>query len=178
VTIDVLLDGEGSFATVGEAFPAIDSDERWWLPFNCVLVRHGDNTLLIDTGIGPAPRAFVPESEARLLEELARHDVTPDDVDLVVHTHLHVDHVGWDGAFPNARYVVHEQDWDFFMSNESLAERPHLREKVLPLKDVLFGARRDAGDAGRKPAAVAGSHARPHVRASRLDACPRRRRRA
>jgi glyoxylase-like metal-dependent hydrolase (beta-lactamase superfamily II) len=136
VTIDVLVDGEGSFATVGEAFPAIDSDEPWWLPFNCVLVRDGANTLLIDTGIGPLPRAFVPESEARLLEELARHDVAPDDVDLVVHTHLHVDHVGWDGAFSNARYIVHEQDWDFFMGDESLAERPHLREKVLPLTNV------------------------------------------
>jgi glyoxylase-like metal-dependent hydrolase (beta-lactamase superfamily II) len=136
VTIDVLVDGEGSFAKVGEVFPAIDSDERWWLPFNCVLVRDAGLTLLIDTGIGPSPRSFVPESEARLLDELARHDVSPDGVDLVVHTHLHVDHVGWDGAFPNARYVVHEQDWDFFMSDESLAERPHLREKVQPLTNL------------------------------------------
>lgn len=136
MTIDVLVDGEGSFATVREAFPAVDVDGRWWLPFNCVLVRDADHTLLIDTGIGPPPREFVPESEARLLEELVRRGVRPEDVDIVVHTHLHVDHVGWDGAFPNARYVVHEQDWDFFMSEDSLAERPHLRQKVQPLTDV------------------------------------------
>ena len=53
-----------------------------------------------------------------------------------MHTHLHVDHVGWDGSFPNARYVVHEDDWAFFMSAESLAARAHLREKVQPLANV------------------------------------------
>ena len=134
--VDILCDCEGSFATVGEAFPSADSDEPWWLPFNCVLVRTDDTTLLIDTGVGPQPCMFLPEPEANLLEELARHDVMPEDVDVVVHTHLHVDHVGWDGSFPNARYVVHEDDWSFFMSDASLAERPHLRAKVQPLERV------------------------------------------
>jgi glyoxylase-like metal-dependent hydrolase (beta-lactamase superfamily II) len=136
VTIDVLVDCEGSFATVHEVFPAVESDEPWSLPFNCVLVGDGGTTLLIDTGVGPRPRTFVPEPEAQLLDELARRGVAPEDVDLIVHTHLHVDHVGWDGAFPNARYVVHEDDWAFFMSEASLAERPHLREKVRPLTNV------------------------------------------
>ena len=136
MTIDVLLDAEGGFATLGEAFPSVDSAEPWILPFNCVLARTGDATVLVDTGIGPKPRAFVPEPEGRLLDELARHGVAPADVDVVVHTHLHVDHVGWDGAFPNARYVVHEDDWTFFMSAESLAQRAHLREKVQPLANV------------------------------------------
>jgi glyoxylase-like metal-dependent hydrolase (beta-lactamase superfamily II) len=136
MTADVLLDCEGSFATVGDVFPAIDSGERWWLPVNCVLVRTGDATVLIDTGIGPKPRAFLPDLDAHLLDELGRHGVAPADVDVVVHTHLHVDHVGWDGAFPNARYVVHDEDWAYFMSDASLAERPHLREKVRPLTNV------------------------------------------
>jgi glyoxylase-like metal-dependent hydrolase (beta-lactamase superfamily II) len=136
VNVTILCDAEGSFATVGEAFPSVDSDERWWLPFNCVLVRTDDATVLVDTGLGPSPRAFLPEPEARLLEQLAHHDVMPEDIDVVVHTHLHVDHVGWDGAFPNARYLVHEDDWNFFMSAESVAERPHLRTKVQPLEQV------------------------------------------
>jgi glyoxylase-like metal-dependent hydrolase (beta-lactamase superfamily II) len=136
VKIDVLVDGEGTFATVGEAFPAVDSDEQWWLPFNCALVRADDAAVLIDTGLGPQPRAFVPDADAKLLDELARISVAPGDIDVVVHTHLHVDHVGWDGSFPNARYVVHEDDWDFFMSEESLDQRPHLRTKVQPLANV------------------------------------------
>jgi glyoxylase-like metal-dependent hydrolase (beta-lactamase superfamily II) len=136
VTAEVLVDCEGSFATVGEAFPAVQSDDRWWLPINCVLLRAGELTVLIDTGVGPMPRAFLPDADARLLDELAARGVTPAEIDVVVHTHLHVDHVGWDGAFPNARYVVHEDDWAFFMSDESLSERAHLREKVLPLQAV------------------------------------------
>jgi glyoxylase-like metal-dependent hydrolase (beta-lactamase superfamily II) len=127
VKVDVLVDCEGSFATVGEVFPAVDSDERWWLPVNCVLVRTDSETVLIDTGLGPQPRTFLPELDTRLIDELARHDVAPTDVDVVVHTHMHVDHVGWDGSFPNARYVVHEGDWAFFMTDEQLAERPHLQ---------------------------------------------------
>ena len=134
--IDTIVDGEGTFARVSEAFPAVASDEPWWLPFNVVLVRDAALTMLVDTGLGPAPRAFVPEAEARLLGELERLGVAAPDVDLVVHTHLHVDHVGWDGSFPNARYVVHERDWEFFMSKESVAARPHLREKVQPLTNV------------------------------------------
>ncbi len=114
----------------------MDSDERWVLPINCVLVRNAGTTLLIDTGVGPKPRAFIPEPDARLLDGLGRYGVAPADVDLVVHTHLHVDHVGWDGFFPNARYIVHEDDWAFFMNDESLAQRSHLREKVLPLANV------------------------------------------
>jgi glyoxylase-like metal-dependent hydrolase (beta-lactamase superfamily II) len=136
VKIDTLVDVEGSFATVSEAFPALDFDEPWWLPFNVVLARDGDTTILVDTGVGPKPREFLPGPEARLLDELQALGVAPEDVDLVVHTHLHVDHVGWDGFFSNARYVVHERDWQFFMSEDSLAERPHLREKVLPLANV------------------------------------------
>ena len=96
---------------------------------NCVLLRSDETTVLVDIGAGPKPRVFLPDGEAWLLDELE-----PEEVDVVVHTHLHVDHVGWDGAFPNARYVVHEADWAYFMSEESLAERPHLREKVLPLE--------------------------------------------
>jgi glyoxylase-like metal-dependent hydrolase (beta-lactamase superfamily II) len=137
---DVLVDCEGSFATVRQAFPAIDDDEPWWLPVNVALLRTDDATLLVDTGAGPKPRAFFPDADARLLDELERLAVAPTDVDIVVHTHLHIDHMGWDGAFPNARYVVHEDDWNFFMSEPSLAERPHLREKVLPLENVQLVA--------------------------------------
>lgn len=132
----VLADCEGTFATLREAFPAIGSDVPWWIPVNCALLRSDEATVLVDTGVGPQPRAFLSHLDTVLPEELARVGVKPEDVDIVVHTHLHVDHVGWTGSFPNARYVVHEDDWAYFMSEESLAERPHLREKLLPLEQV------------------------------------------
>ena len=134
--VSILVDAEGSFATIAEAFPALSSDEEWRLPVNAVLIRGAGATLLVDTGLGPEPRAFMPDAGARLLADLARAGVSPDEVDLVVHTHLHVDHVGWDGYFPNARYTVSGAEWSYFMSEDSLAERPHLRDRVEPLRDA------------------------------------------
>lgn len=130
MSAQVLADCEGTFATLRDAFPAIHSDMDWWIPVNCALLREGDTVVLVDTGVGSQPRTFLPDLQTTLLEQLH-----PEDVDVVVHTHLHVDHVGWTGVFPNARYVVHEDDWSYFMSEPSLDERPHLREKVLPLAE-------------------------------------------
>jgi glyoxylase-like metal-dependent hydrolase (beta-lactamase superfamily II) len=132
--VSILVDAEGSFATVAQAFPALTSNEPWHLPVNAVVVRAPDATVLVDTGVGPEPRSFMSGAGARLLDELARLGARPEDVDVVVHTHLHVDHVGWDGHFPNARYVVHHDDWSLFMTSESLRRRPHLEEKLVPLE--------------------------------------------
>jgi glyoxylase-like metal-dependent hydrolase (beta-lactamase superfamily II) len=125
-----LFDGEGSFATVAEAFPAFaDRTEPWVLPIHCVLIRSPDGVVLVDTGLGPRPRQFLPDVESQLLQQ-----IEPENVDLVVHTHLHVDHVGWDGVFPRARYVVHREDWSFFMVPWQLRERPHLH-RLEPLQE-------------------------------------------
>jgi glyoxylase-like metal-dependent hydrolase (beta-lactamase superfamily II) len=136
VTPHVLTDCEGTFATLRQAFPQIASDADWWVPVQAALLRTGDTTILVDTGAGPKPRAFLPDGEARLLDDLAAHGVAPQDVDIVVNTHLHIDHVGWNGSFPNARYVVHEADWTFFTSAASLLERPHLHEKVVTVGNI------------------------------------------
>ncbi len=95
--------------------------------FQTWLLRSGGATILIDTGIGndkdrPAVAAW---DHLRLdyLGNLARAGVRPEDVDLVVNTHLHVDHVGWntrlvDGAwvptFPNATYLMPKADFEFW----------------------------------------------------------------
>jgi glyoxylase-like metal-dependent hydrolase (beta-lactamase superfamily II) len=125
-----LLDGEGSFATVEEVFPALEGrSEPWELPIQAVLIRSPDGVVLVDTGLGPQPREFMPEIESTLL-----HQLEPESVDLVVHTHLHVDHVGWDGVFPRARYVVHRDDWAFFMAPWQVRVRPHLH-RLEPLQE-------------------------------------------
>jgi glyoxylase-like metal-dependent hydrolase (beta-lactamase superfamily II) len=125
--VAILVDGEGSFATIGDAFPALSSGEEWRLPVNAVLVRGAGPTVLIDTGLGPKPRAFMPDAGARFLAELARAGVSPVEVDLVVHTHLHVDHVGWDGSFPNARYAVSAAP--IRISNTSASTTPSCRRR-------------------------------------------------
>lgn len=69
------------------------------------LVRTGSHVLLVDLGLGPG---------GALLDNLAEQGVAPADVDVVVFTHLHRDHVGWTGAFPNAKYLVDQREWDYW----------------------------------------------------------------
>src|SRR5262249_42448966 len=112
----VLVDGEGTLATLHQAFPAIHSDADWWVPVNCGLLRTADANVLVDAGAGPKPRAFFPDGDARLLDEL-----DPEEVDAVVLTHLHIDHVGWTGAFPNARPAPGHTPGHMIMRAEGIA---------------------------------------------------------
>jgi glyoxylase-like metal-dependent hydrolase (beta-lactamase superfamily II) len=101
-------------------------------------VRSQGKTILCDTGIGPGPIAFLGGQKGRLLDDMRSKGVQPDDVDIVVHTHLHADHVGWNlgpnGApnFPKAKYYAPEADWAFF--NKALQANPQMGQ-VVPLKD-------------------------------------------
>lgn len=111
----------------------------------CYLVRAGGQLILVDTGIGPRKRAGFPAGH--LDEELAEAGVAPSDITAVVHTHLHIDHVGWNTFenaaghaevfFPNARFVIQQAEWDYWMTPEMLAEPRNaaLRECVEPLRD-------------------------------------------
>jgi len=99
-----LRDTEASFGTMREAF-GVDSDEPWVLPFHAYLVRGARLTAIVDTGVGPLPREFLPDAEGHLPGRLAAAGVRPEEVELVVLTHLHVDHVGWNTLFGRARIV-------------------------------------------------------------------------
>jgi len=99
------------------------------------LLRSEGRTILVDTGVGnhkDRPYASVwSRLDTRFLENLAAAGVQPGDVDLVINTHLHTDHVGWntrlDGrtwvpTFPNATYLMPQRDFDFW---NPLNDRPH-----------------------------------------------------
>lgn len=131
-----------------EPYREILTDEAFaLLNFRAFLVRADGRTILIDTGWGPkhAPPGAVA-TPARLLEEMAEVGATIDDVDLVVFTHLHADHVGWnldygdseentpEPRFANARYLVPALDWAHYNRVEQM--HPNIREQALPLGDL------------------------------------------
>lgn len=83
------------------------------------LINHGGKLTLIDTGCGAAA---APEG-GWLLDELGRLGVGPGDIDTVLVTHLHADHIGGffdqtgEAIFPNAELVIHEAELDFWLAS-------------------------------------------------------------
>jgi glyoxylase-like metal-dependent hydrolase (beta-lactamase superfamily II) len=127
-----LLDATGSFATMREAF-GVDDDAPWELPFHAYLLRGDGWTALVDTGAGPpGEEPFLPERQG-----LLRDALDPGEIDAVLLTHMHVDHVGWnmlDGEpfFPHARYVGHRADFEHF--TRARPDRPYVRDQLVGLE--------------------------------------------
>ena len=109
------------------------------------LVRSDGHTILVDTGLGPEPAFAREHACGELLSDLEEKGVGVDEIDMVVMTHLHRDHVGWNllphqgshkPTFPRARYWISAGDWEFFGRPENLDQFPTTRECVLPLESL------------------------------------------
>jgi len=115
------------------------------------VVRTPRHTILIDTGVGnDKARTGAPAWNMRkgtYLDDLAAVGVTPEQVDFVVCTHLHVDHVGWntrwqDGrwipTFPNARYVIAGAEYEFwkYESDAGKEESGCIADSVVPIVEA------------------------------------------
>jgi glyoxylase-like metal-dependent hydrolase (beta-lactamase superfamily II) len=163
VQVTAHCDVTGDFpAPLAEAFPhvpaaawapwrprhpgAFAGTDRWRLRDWCFVVRARDRVVLVDTGVGGpgAPGASWIGTPGRLPDELAAAGIEPDEIDLVVLTHLHLDHVGWnlawDGGrprplFPRARYLVQRADWDLFASRPEEV-RVAFDRCVAPLREL------------------------------------------
>ena len=109
------------------------------------------------------------------LENLAAAGVTPEVVDFVFCTHLHVDHVGWntrlrDGrwvpTFPNARYLFGRREWEYWeerFQDPEAEEHLHYQDSILP---VISAEQADFVDDGFELDEVmrARAESRPHAR--------------
>ncbi|GAC1435777.1 MAG: MBL fold metallo-hydrolase [Terriglobales bacterium] len=121
------LDGGAFFGVIPKVLweqrVAVDEKNRVPTGLNSVVVRTGDKTVLIETGIGnklPEKMAKIYGQPAKLLDELGVAGISPEDIDIVINTHLHFDHCGWNTirqggevipTFPNAIYYVQEGEW-------------------------------------------------------------------
>lgn len=105
------------------------------IPIGCFLVRTSGQTVLIDAGIGPVEGPWYTGGE--LIGALAGGGVQPADIDLLLCTHLHQDHIGWvlqDGAltFPNATVRFGFQDIEHFTGDPFAGET--IKEMVEALR--------------------------------------------
>jgi glyoxylase-like metal-dependent hydrolase (beta-lactamase superfamily II) len=89
-------------------------------PYVCLLIENGRDVVLVDTGAGGTSK-----TTGAIRARLEMEGIRPRDVDTVVLSHAHPDHIGGaldhrgKPAFPNARYVVSEREWDFWMASRS-----------------------------------------------------------
>lgn len=92
----------------------------WKSPYICLLVDTGEALVLLDTGAG----GLFP-STGRLLQNLKAEGIVSESIDLVILTHCHPDHIGGNTlekdklAFPNARYAMWKDEWDFWTSEQA-----------------------------------------------------------
>lgn len=134
------LDGGAMFGVVPrvvwERVSPPDIHNRVEVALNCLLLRRGNEVILIDTGAGSKwderQRTLYGIEAGRLPKALAEHGIQPEDVTIVINTHLHFDHAGGntciqDGkllpTFPNARYLVRRAEYEH-------ACNPHERDRA------------------------------------------------
>jgi glyoxylase-like metal-dependent hydrolase (beta-lactamase superfamily II) len=133
------LDGGAMFGVVPKPLwsKKIQADEqnRITLGLNSLLIRTGDHNVLVETGIGPKlndKAKAIYGHEPQLMKEFEQTKLDSDEIDIVINTHLHFDHCGWntypkDGkflpTFPRAKYYVQRGEWEH-------AQEQHDRDRV------------------------------------------------
>ncbi len=133
-----------------EPIIALDDRHRVPMALNCLLIRSGGKTILVDTGLGTKLSdkerdRFGLERSQGLVGDLRDVGVAPEEVDIVINTHLHSDHCGGNTTldnngkprptFPRAEYWVQRLEWaDARYPNERTV-RTYLPENLLPLEE-------------------------------------------
>ena len=134
------LDGGAFFGVVPKVMWSrkVAADDKNYVTagLNSLLVRTGKKTVLVETGMGNKLSDRMIKfygQPAKLLENLNTSGVSPEDVDIVINSHLHFDHCGWNTVrdkngkivptFPRAKYYAPEGEWQY-------ARRPSERDVI------------------------------------------------
>lgn len=129
---------------------ALDADDKLVLCFQSYVVRTGRQVILVDSCIGnDKDRATRPlwhqKKDDAFMRGLAEVGLTVEDIDIVLCTHLHVDHVGWNTrlengrwvpTFPKARYLFSKTELDYWLAENAKAELPPIVDSVIPIVEA------------------------------------------
>jgi len=129
---------------------ALDREDVLILCFQSYVVKTPHHTILIDSCIGndksrPLRPKWNMKTDDTYMRALAAAGFSVGDIDFVMCTHLHVDHVGWNTrlysgrwvpTFPNARYVFGKTEFDYWTEQNAKAEVPPFADSVLPVVEA------------------------------------------
>lgn len=149
------LDGGAMFGIVPrvlwERTDPPDDKNRILLALRSLLIKTEEANILVDTGIGDKGDQkfhdiYVVDRNPPLEGALAAHGLKPQDVDIVINTHLHLDHaggntcIGNDGtvvpAFPRARYVIQKGEWEDATNSDERTRGSYMADDFLPLEGI------------------------------------------
>ena len=125
---------------------ALDDKDTLLLCFQSYIVKTPHHTILVDSCIGnDKPRgrpAWSMKSDDKFMRGLAAAGFSVNDIDYVMCTHMHVDHVGWNTrldngrwvpTFPKAKYVFGQKEYDYWNAENAKKENPVYTDSVLPV---------------------------------------------
>ncbi|CAG0927182.1 putative quorum-quenching lactonase YtnP [Planctomycetaceae bacterium] len=148
------LDGGAMFGVVPRAIwektNPPDEKNRVTLGLNPLLVRTAEANILVDTGIGGKGderfnKLYCVDRTRTLNGSLSKAGLRPEDIDIVICTHLHFDHAGGNTvieggkavpAFPNARYIVQRGEWEAATSPNERTRASYRPVDFVPLMDA------------------------------------------
>jgi glyoxylase-like metal-dependent hydrolase (beta-lactamase superfamily II) len=149
----VYLDGGAMFGVIPKPLwekqaPA-DARNRIKLAMNCLLVFAGHKRILIETGAGdkwnPKFRDIYNLDGPRLLDQLLHYGLHPQDIDVVINTHLHFDHCGGNtriekdkvvATFPHARYIVQRGEFEHALNPTERDRASYFNDNYVPLQQA------------------------------------------
>ena len=167
MTIHRIVEQEAGFTPILEFLPSLskellDENRSWMVPaaldpagmavlcFQSYVVKTPHHTILVDACIGndksfPHRPAWHRKSDSNWMQALKAAGVTIDDIDIVMCTHLHGDHVGWNTrlengrwvpTFPNARYLFSKKEYEYWDGVHRETPLDPMRDSVLPIIDA------------------------------------------